>query len=56
MSDSEETDSVVPPGVGPPAQLDLIKRRPEPLGVVALVIVAPLLLVLVIYLARVLGL
>lgn len=55
MSGSEDTDSQVPPGIGPPAQLNLIKRRPQPLSIVALVIVAPLVLILIIYLVRVLA-
>ena len=55
MSETEDSNST-PPGIGPPSQSNLIKRRPEPLWVVALVIVAPLLLVLIIYLVRLLGL
>lgn len=54
MSEAEDPTSQVPPGIGPPAQLNLIKRRPEPLWIVALVIVAPLILILIIYLVRVL--
>jgi hypothetical protein len=56
MSDSEDADSSVPPGIGAPGQLNLIQRRPQPLSVVALVIVAPLILILIIYLVRVLAL
>lgn len=44
----------MPPGIGAPSQRDMIRRRPEPLSVVALIIVAPLLLILIIYLVRVL--
>ncbi len=55
MSDLEEdSESQVPPGVGPPSGLSHIKRRTEPLWIVALVIVSPLIVVLVIYLARML--
>lgn len=49
----EDSESQVPPGIfGVPPQLETIRRRPEPLSVVALVIVAPLLLLLIIYLVR----
>ncbi len=55
MSEPEDTDSPVPPGIGPPGQLNLIKRRPQPLSIVALVVVAPLILILIIYLVRLLA-
>lgn len=56
MSESEDTGSPVPPGIGAPEQSNLIKRRPQPLSIVALVIVAPLILILIIYLVRLLAL
>lgn len=48
-------DNSVPPGIGPtttPANGSLIRRRPEPLWIVALVICAPLLAVALIALIR----
>lgn len=47
-------ESSVPPGIGPttPGNGSLIRRRPEPLWIVALVICAPLIAVGVIFLWR----
>lgn len=53
MSDSDyDQESQVPPGPGPSGQFNLIKRRPEPLWIIALVIVSPLIVVLVLFLLK----
>ena len=56
MDDEGDTGSLLPPGVGPSNRFDFLKRRTEPLWVIALIICLPLIAVLVIFIARAIGL
>jgi hypothetical protein len=52
MPEPDFPQSQLPPGIGPASGLSRIKRRPEPLWIVTLVIAAPLIIVLILYLIR----
>lgn len=55
MTDENDQDEIVPPGIGPSGELNLISRRRYPLSTVALVIALPLLVLLLIFVVRLLG-